>query len=312
MSGKRRLTVSDWRLAKRQLSEIVEECLGVNEQEAAESSESVPDENNLSDVRVFATEKGMDDANSFDEIKSNNEQDQCFLTAETLVIRKSTTDGDIKKDLQKWSINCKVPNQTVNKLLQILKKHTCFKNLPSDARTLKKTCKKKCNVALLEPGIYAHVGLGRGIARTVVSLGLDNFSSPLQVSINCDGLPLFQNSSQSLWPILGSVEPLKSVFIIGAFYGKGKPKDSNEYLQNFVDEAIALIEEGITINDRKFQVRIRNFVCDTPAKSFILCVKGHAGYNSCTKCYIVGSHKEGGSRLFFDEVNCFDEVNKAN
>lgn len=36
---------------------------------------------------------------------------------------------------------------------------------------------------------------------------------------------------------------------------------------------------------------MKSLVCDTPAKSFLLNVKGHTGYNSCTKCKVRGEHK---------------------
>lgn len=58
-----------------------------------------------------------------------------------------------------------------------------------------------------------------------------------------------------------------------------------------------LHKNGITIDGKKFQVKIGHFVCDAPAKSYILNVKGHCGYNSCTKCYIVGARKKGGSLI---------------
>lgn len=38
------------------------------------------------------------------------------------------------------------------------------------------------------------------------------------------------------------------------------------------------------MNGRKLTVAVKGFVCDSPAKSFILNTKGHTGYSSCTKC----------------------------
>lgn len=39
------------------------------------------------------------------------------------------------------------------------------------------------------------------------------------------------------------------------------------------------------------------FCCDTPAKAFLLKVKGHNGFFSCTRCEIEGEYKE--NRLCF-------------
>jgi hypothetical protein len=34
-------------------------------------------------------------------------------------------------------------------------------------------------------------------------------------------------------------------------------------------------------------------ICDAPAKSFVLCTKGHTGFYSCTKCIIKGEYRNG-------------------
>jgi len=39
------------------------------------------------------------------------------------------------------------------------------------------------------------------------------------------------------------------VFIIGAYYGKSKPNNCNEYMQDFVDELCTLINVGIVVNN---------------------------------------------------------------
>ncbi|XP_029176975.1 uncharacterized protein LOC114945068 [Nylanderia fulva] len=62
-----------------------------------------------------------------------------------------------------------------------------------------------------------------------------------------------------------------------------------------------MCEDGIYFNGRNVQCRIEALVCDTPAKAFVLCVKGHAGYSSCTKCTTEGDYIKG--RLCFPETN---------
>ncbi|CAN7998523.1 unnamed protein product, partial [Ixodes pacificus] len=42
------------------------------------------------------------------------------------------------------------------------------------------------------------------------------------------------------------------------------------------------------------------FICDAPAKSFILCIKGHTGYYSCTKCTVRGTYING--RVCFPDL----------
>jgi len=41
-------------------------------------------------------------------------------------------------------------------------------------------------------------------------------------------------------------------------------------------------------------------VCDTPAKAFIKCIKGHAGYSGCDKCHIEG---EWNGKMTFPSTN---------
>lgn len=48
-----------------------------------------------------------------------------------------------------------------------------------------------------------------------------------------------------------------------------------------MDEGTKLINEGLKDEDVSLSIEFLN--CDTPAKAFVLYLKGHAGYDSCTK-----------------------------
>lgn len=82
---------------------------------------------------------------------------------------------------------------------------------------------------------------------------------------------------------------VKKVWPVGVYYGKKKPSDCREYFKQFVEEAVELITNGIFIDGKKLFVSIQGFVCDTPAKAFILGIKSHTGYSSCTRCKQTGS-----------------------
>lgn len=56
---------------------------------------------------------------------------------------------------------------------------------------------------------------------------------------------------------------------IAIWCGDTKPNDLNEYLKRFVEEMNHLLENGISINNHLITVRIRCFVCDTPARAFL-------------------------------------------
>lgn len=49
-------------------------------------------------------------------------------------------------------------------------------------------------------------------------------------------------------------------------------------LQKFVDDIIILFKNGIVMGDNIIKIKIIGFFFDTPAKSFILCTKGHTGF----------------------------------
>ena len=84
-------------------------------------------------------------------------------------------------------------------------------------------------------------------------------------------MPLFKNGTDQVWPILFNVHEEKRLkpMIIGIFYGKSKPKRVEEYLEPFVAEAIPILNSGIVINEHELQVKIRSFICDSPASAFI-------------------------------------------
>ncbi|KAB0802069.1 hypothetical protein PPYR_04255 [Photinus pyralis] len=81
-----------------------------------------------------------------------------------------------------------------------------------------------------------------------------------------------------------------------------KPKSFSLFLKDFVDEAVDLCSNGLLFNNEHFTVEIIGFVCDAPAKSEVLGIKGHGGYSYCTKCSVRGitsTHK----RVFL-ETDC--------
>lgn len=83
-------------------------------------------------------------------------------------------------------------------------------------------------------------------------------------------------AKMQLWPILFSIhdsniEPM----IIGIYCRETKPPTPNEF---FVDELLTILNNGIIINGYKINIRIRCFICDIPARSFIKGNKLHRKY----------------------------------
>lgn len=127
-------------------------------------------------------------------------------------------------------------------------------------------------VKTIEPGEYIHFGLCNGIKRSIEEQSLT--TTTIEIIINIDGLSLSKSSGNSFWPILGSILPHGNVFIIGVYYGEEKPKNVNDFLYDFISEVIDLYTNGILINNFQYLFKIKYFVCDAPAKSYILQCRG--------------------------------------
>lgn len=205
---------------------------------------------------------------------------------------------NIKTELAEWAIECGISHIQCTKLLKKLKKHKCFSDLPGDSRSLLHTPRSTVTIPV-SPGHYTHFGVYNGLLRVLELYGSQQMNSQIDLSVNIDGLPLTKSSGCSLWPILCSLVNHDEVFVIGAFYGSTKPSDVNEFLRPFVTECLDLFDKGIDYNGKHFTLRVKNLICDVPAKAYVLNVKGHSGYSSCPRCKIVGSYLSG--RLCFPD-----------
>lgn len=210
-------------------------------------------------------------------------------TAPTKNFNKILHDNDsVLKLLAKWAVECNITLTALSSLLKVKKVHSCFNDFSVDGRTLLKVnnnCKTN-TIDSIEPGLYYHFGIAYGLKsdNNLISILSEN----IKLVISVDGLPLTKSSSSMFWPILGYVRyPGKPrMFLIGLYWGREKPCSSNLFLKNLVNELKDLSENGMETDFGKTFVFVDTFCCDSPAKSFILCTKGHAGYSSCSRCTV--------------------------
>lgn len=96
-------------------------------------------------------------------------------------------------------------------------------------------------------------------------------SRMISININIDGLPLFNNGTDQVWPILFNVHEMPEIepMLIGIFHGRSKPKKVEEYLDKFVVDILPVLHNGLFINGFELKVEIRAFICDSPARAFI-------------------------------------------
>lgn len=122
------------------------------------------------------------------------------------------------------------------------------------------------------------------------------------MSFNIDGLPLFSSSQVQLWPIIGLIKNHNfEPFVIGIFCGTGKPMPLTDFLGDFVFELDDLLHHGFVKLGKTYRIQVHSFVCDSPAKAFVKCIKSHNGYSSCNKCNEVGVYLNG--RIVFASTN---------
>lgn len=249
---------------------------------------SMQTENESLQMDIYASDENTDrnidqNVTSVIEVSVINETNNSQTVDRQESIDSSQSMDYVKEKLAEWAVLEKISHNSLKKLLALLKLIPSLSTvLPRDPRTLLQTT-KQTDIRAVFPGEYHHFGLASSIrdsCNRIENLTVDEIA----IAINIDGVPLFNSSTAALWPILGNIIPYKEVFMIGVYYGHQKPQDANIYLDQFVQEVIELCENGIIIGEKLYKFSIRFIICDAPAKSFILCVKGFSGFNSCTKC----------------------------
>lgn len=232
-------------------------------------------------------------ANNISTLKSFcKNQEECVVKTE-----------DFITNLKKWCVKYQtiLTNNALNELLSLLRTQG-YGELPKDIRTFIKT--PKAEIVSLAGGEYCHLGVEKNLKLIPEKYILNENISTLNVCVNIDGLPLFKSSSSQFWPILMSLDSSNPLigkpFMVGLYHGLCKPT-TPDFLNHFIHEFSKLESDGVTLGERKLFLKLTKLICDAPAKSFVLCVKGHTGYNGCTKCIQEGEFVN--SRMTFPELN---------
>lgn len=230
-------------------------------------------------------------ANDFNLVESNSEssddeQDEDFDNLED-EMTVPPVETDISFLLFLWCLEFNITNNAMSALLVILQKY--FPSLPKDSRTFKRTPRKTI-IQKMSTGTYFHFGL----LETITNFLSKNFNqiigNILSIDVGIDGLPLFKSSKSQFWPILGNISGFPDVFVIGNYHGDSKPVDSEIFLKQFIEDGLDKITNGVIFNGMKYFIKFRAFICDAPARSFVLQIKGHTGYSACTKCSTKGTY----------------------
>lgn len=220
------------------------------------------------------------------------------------LLHSDTIYNQVHLDLRKWAVYNNISHSALNDLLKsVLCKNFPQAMFPSDARTLLRTSQKLIDINLIQN--YCYFGIEKQINHLIEAHNVKIMENDtIELAINVDGLPLTKSTDSCFWPLLGSIKSLKIlqnvVFLIGLFYGNGKPKHPDTLLSDFVKECQQL-NGKIRVKHFELDFAITMVICDMPAKSFLLQIKGPTGYYSCPKCLVEG---EAERYVCFPEVNC--------
>ncbi|XP_064472543.1 uncharacterized protein LOC135387056 [Ornithodoros turicata] len=196
-----------------------------------------------------------------------------------------------------WATQTQIPLQHLSTLLSI--PHPHHNELPLNSRTLLST-PRSTNVTSCCGGEFIYLGILNGIKRLIDNC-VTYVSENLDLQINVDGLPLYRSQTICFWPILIAVVgciPLKP-FAAAIYCGKSKPNCVDTYLAPFISEMKVLMTEGFSYRNKLYTVSLHSIVCDTPARAFVKCIKGHTGYHACEKCFVRGEYFPEGRKVVY-------------
>ncbi|OXU21397.1 hypothetical protein TSAR_001115 [Trichomalopsis sarcophagae] len=192
--------------------------------------------------------------------------------------------------ISNWAKEFAIHHDALKNLQSILNKFTDTV-FPKDPRTLLQT-PQSTDVKSMDSGEYCHVGLKYAVKKIVqIRIEIGHVFDTLNLFINIDGAPITgKSSSKSIWSILCTDYDFPGVYVIGMYYGKQKPENANNFRQLFTSDATELINDAYEYKEKIYYVKIDGFICDSPAKAFILNTKYPSGYDSCTKCIVEGDY----------------------
>ncbi|KYQ56129.1 hypothetical protein ALC60_04952, partial [Trachymyrmex zeteki] len=129
-------------------------------------------------------------------------------------------------------------------------------------------------------------------------------------------------TSKAYFPNIGSNSVLSSTnndllgqsakkpLAAGIYHGYSKPDDANQFLTEFINELKHLQDNGFNICNKNVKIRISKLLCDAPAKSFILCTKGHTGfYKTNAELRTNTSFRNKSDKNFHKGTTLFENIN---
>jgi hypothetical protein len=197
----------------------------------------------------------------------------------------------LAEELLFFFIAFNIPRKAMEQLLFLLRKHNVL-GVPTSVYMLRKGLQTvPIDIISVENMNYAYLGIQENLEfllnRNILSIQSGKDPVLIDLSMNIDGLPLFKSSRINIWPILMSVNKALQPLPVAVFCGIGKP-NLLVFLSQFCAELTNLTDNGFSFQEMLIKIRKVIFICDSPARSFLLNTKGHASFNGCHWCRQVG------------------------
>lgn len=261
---------------------------------SAMSDEEIPD-GGMSDTvmsdDVSFDGASMNAARDHDDIViSDDEHDQGHI----LSVSEDSSDDEeletpgkrVKRQLIAWRHkHDRSTLMMVDDLLHIFRQAGFADDLPKCARTLLNT-QREVHWTMVSGMKYYYFGVEKMLTMALDWAVGDIITDVLNLILSTDGLPIYNSCKNDFWPILCSVDNIKTRCSIVPFCitgGKMKP-DNLDFFNETVQELNQLIDHGLNYNGKVFRVRVVCCVCDAPARAMVKLIKGHGGFYSCDKC----------------------------
>ena len=259
------------------------DILEYNNLEESFNQESSEDVQYVSDKHFDTHDKHLEQNLSAKEAVSSDEE----TVSSNDFNEDHITENAFANLLSCWVCKHQCSRDSVNELLSILREHG-HPDLPKNCRTLLGTPRSVFTKAQSGEECI-HLGVENGITRILHSIDNINFLKTLHLVFNIDGVSLLKCSNTQLWPILAAVEN-SHPFVVSVYCGNSKPHNLSEFLEDLITEINHIRSNGIILDGKHFNIIVKCFTCNAPARQFVKGIKSHTSYNGCKRCQVVGQY----------------------
>lgn len=171
-----------------------------------------------------------------------------------------------------WALKHNITRLALQEVGEIFNDYAEKDLLPKDPRTYLQTPRSVEIAAIGDGQFYWHNGLKLCLENVLKNISINTPATTISLNFNMDGLPVFKSKQNEFWPILCNIAEIPAIkpMVVGVYYGKAKTTNLNGYLMPLVNELEPILKNGITLNNgHRITVKIRSFICDSPARAYI-------------------------------------------